>query len=177
MTKTSTRESGFTLLELLLVIGVAALLLIGGIATYRMVSDGNKTTDATRMLLSIRQAAQTMSQQQGGTYTGITFTTTPATPDSPLVGAGVLASGQRNPFAGNINITAPSATQSQIQFTNLPKSACIRLMQAITNPNELVSVAGTSGAAITGANLPVQASAAATSCNNAAANTVTWIFP
>lgn len=183
MTKTitKTRESGFTLLELLLVIGVAALLLIGGIATYRLVSEGNKTTDTTRLLLTIRQQTQTMAQQQGGSYTGLTYNTTTPDANNPLVVAGTLINQQRNPFAGNIVIDVSGANDINlsVQFTNIPKPACVRLMQAMTNPSEVVSV-GTATATYTSAGatpqIPVSVANATAACNQTA-NNITWIFP
>lgn len=181
-TRTTTNQSGFTLLELLLVIGVAALLLIGGIATYRLVSEGNRTTESTRMMLTIRQQGQVMAQQQGGLYTGLTFTSTPATPNSPFVSAGVLTSGQRNPFNGDITIAPTNASGVaddglSVTFANLPRSACTKLFLSITNPAEIVSVSANGGSARIAANSPnaINATNAGTDCNTDS-NTVEWIL-
>ena len=181
MTKTITqnRESGFTLLELLLVIGVAALLLIGGIATYRLVSDGNKTTEATRLLLTLRQELQTMGQQQGGTYNGLGYTSTSNVQTQPLVASGVLRLNQRNPFNGNIIVTPQTSAEGvtdgnvDVEFGNISKPACIKLVQAINTANEVVtiSVAGTSVGT-----LPVTAANATSACTGSV-NIITWRFP
>lgn len=181
-TTTYKNESGFTLLELLLVIGVAALLLIGGIATYRLVSDGNKATEASRLLLTLRQEAQTMAQQQGGNYAGITFastdTTTPST--SPFVIGGILRSQQRNPFNGNITIApvAPANQQVTIVFENVSQASCVKLMQAINAPNDLISVgtATRTFSSATAGDIPVTAANAAAACNQSV-NTITWTLP
>ena len=171
------RESGFTLLELLLVIGVGALLLIGGIATYRLVSDGNKATEATRLLLTIRQETQTMAQQQGGNYTGTTFDTADGTTATgPLIGSGTLRAGQRNPFNGNI-VIAPIGTSSEnvtVQFTGISQSGCSKLVQAVNNANEVVSITTTAGGEIT--TFPITAAIAAGACQ-AGNNDLTWRFP
>jgi prepilin-type N-terminal cleavage/methylation domain-containing protein len=173
------RESGFTLLELLLVIGVAALLLIGAIATYRLVTDGNKTTDSIRLLLTIRQETQTMSQQQGGTYTGITYTSTTAdaTGTTPLVSAGVLHSQQRNPFNGDILINPKDNTATAdnitVEFDNVSQSGCIKLVSAINTPNEIISVSTPNKTLTT---FPVITSDAATACASPT-NNITWQFP
>lgn len=181
----SRREGGFTLLELLLVIGVAALLLIGGIATYRLVSDGNKTTETTRLLLTVRQEANAMAQQQNGVYTGIAFTgAAGADTASPLVTGGVLRSGQHNPFNGTMVITpTPDAggvadANLEVTFNSLPQSACTKLMQAINNPSEVVSVQANGGTVYAGATLPVTSANAGAACNlTTATNTITWVFP
>lgn len=179
MTKTqSRREGGFTLLELLLVIGVAALLLIGGIATYRLVSDGNKTTEATRLLLTIRQESQVIAQQQGGKYDDIEFDSTASNTSSPLVITGVLRDQQRNPFNGDIFIdpvTSPAGLS--VTFTNVSQSACLKMMQAVNNPTEVISVgAGTTTYTAASGDLPMTAADAATACNQPL-NEVEWIFP
>jgi len=181
MTKTTSRQNGFTLLELLLVIGVAALLLIGGIATYRLVSEGNKATEAQRQLLTLRQEVQTMAQQQGGNYAGVTFDSTVSNTSSPLVTAGVLRDQQRNAFNGAIIITpqnAPANDQISIEFQNVSQAACIKMMQAINNANEVISV-GTATAtylAATAGAFPITAVAASAACNQSV-NTITWTLP
>lgn len=178
MTKTITqnRESGFTLLELLLVIGVAALLLIGGIATYRLVSDGNKATETTRLLLTIRQETQAMAQQQGGIYTGIVFDSATASTTSPLIVGGILRDQQRNPFNGTIKID-PVANGLQVALGQISKSACIKVIQSINNPNEVVSVgAGSASYSAAAGTIPVTAANAAAACS-APTNVITWVFP
>lgn len=175
----SRREGGFTLLELLLVIGVAALLLIGGIATYRLVSDGNKATEATRLLLTLRQEAQVMAQQQGGNYEGIEFDSATDSSSSPLVVSGILRNNQRNPFNGVIYIepTGTGNVNLQIDFENITQAACVRLVQAVNNPNDVreVSVNGTTIAS-TASDFPINAADAASACADTA-STVSWTFP
>jgi len=179
-TTNANRESGFTLLELLLVIGVAALLLIGGIATYRLVSDGNKSTEATRLLLTLRQETQTMAQQQGGNYAGIEFDTTDGTAATgPLITSGTLRAGQRNPFNGNIVVKSEASDANvSVQFTNLSQAGCSKLAQAVTNNNEVVSVAvGKDGGAGTALTFPINASTVATACSGGTTYGITWQFP
>ena len=57
-------ERGFSLLELLLVIGVGALLLLAGLATYRIVTQGNNITEAQRLLNATKIGIQTLYQNQ-----------------------------------------------------------------------------------------------------------------
>lgn len=179
-TMNNNRESGFTLLELLLVIGVAALLLIGGIATYRLVSDGNKTTEATRLLLTLRQETQTMAQQQGGNYTGIAFDSTvdDTASTTPLVASGTLRNQQRNPFNGNIKVEAATNNTTddnvKITFGNISRSGCGKLVSAINNPNEIISVTVNGAGALT--TFPVTAANASAACTQAL-NTIIWQFP
>lgn len=137
----SRREGGFTLLELLLVIGVAALLLIGGIATYRLVTEGNRATDATRLLLTLRQEATTMAQQNGGDYTGITYdTAADSAANNVFVASGILRVAQNNPYNGPINIAPNGTNQVDITFDQVTKPGCIKMFSAINNPSEIASI-------------------------------------
>jgi type II secretory pathway pseudopilin PulG len=173
----SRREGGFTLLELLLVIGVAALLLIGGIATYRLVSDGNKATEATRLLLTLRQEAQVMAQQQGGTYTGIVYSTAVTDPNNVFVATGILRDQQNNPFNGpiTINVNAADPALLDIAFDNVSRPGCVKLFTSITNPNEIDSVSVNGGAAqlANAVPSPLTAINAATQCT-LAVNRIVW---
>lgn len=160
MTKmTSGRQSGFTLLELLLVIGVAALLLIGGIATYRLVSEGNKATEATRMLLTLKQEAMVLAQQSDTGYTGVDIDT--------LVAVGALRSNtQLNPYNGAIEVAG--AATFTVTFQNVTRAGCIKLMTAINNPNEVLTVNGVAP--------PITPAAATAACGDGA-NAMVWVFP
>ena len=57
-------QSGFSLLELLLVVGVGALLLLAGLATYRLVSEGNNVNAATQMLNTLKAIHTSSSQEE-----------------------------------------------------------------------------------------------------------------
>jgi prepilin-type N-terminal cleavage/methylation domain-containing protein len=179
-TITANRQSGFTLLELLLVIGVAALLLIGGIATYRLVSDGNKTTEATRLLLTLRQETQTMAQQQGGNYTGIAYVSSSTDTTTPLVVSGTLRAGQRNPFNGNIKIDPATGTVAEdnvtVEFDGISQAGCTKLVTAINSPNDVVSVK-VEGADV-GPTVPYTAAQASAACGaTAGVKDMIWQFP
>lgn len=177
--KNSTTQSGFTLLELLLVIGVAALLLIGGIATYRLVTEGNRATEATRLLLTIRQQAQVLAQQQNGAYTGMDFDSATSNTASPFVASGTLRDQQRSPFNGNITITPTNALgvnddTLQVVMDNIPRSACTKMFLAVTAPTDIVSVNGSLSDDGSGGN-NITAANAATACAGET-NTLTWVF-
>ena len=64
MKTAQSNEKGFSLLELLLVIGVGALLLLAGLATYRIVTQGNNISEAIRLLNSAKIGMQTLYQNQ-----------------------------------------------------------------------------------------------------------------
>ncbi len=124
------RQAGFTLLELLLVVGVGSLLLIGGIATYRLVTEGNKVSEATRLLLQIKQEAQTLYSNQQD-YNGLS--------NAVLQGLGVLPDSGNHPFNGAITVV-PNGTQFDVTFAAIPGSACVKLGRAITDPDDVAAL-------------------------------------
>lgn len=50
MTRTYNRRNGFMLLELLLVVGIAAILIISGVTTYNLVNRSNRINNAVKLV-------------------------------------------------------------------------------------------------------------------------------
>ena len=124
-------QSGFSLLELLLVVGVGALLLLAGISTYRLVTSGNSVNDATRLLTTIKTETQRIYQGQAQ-YTGLNnalLNNAGAFPSGVVDGAGQ----PKHSWGNNIDVAvsnAPANDQFTITFTNIPAEACIKVGQA-----------------------------------------------
>lgn len=125
-------ESGFSLLELLLVVGVGALLLLAGIATYRLVTQGNDVNDAVRVLTTIKSQTQKAYQGQNG-YGGAGTDLVPTLRAMQAFPAGVLDSDPadprpRHPWGDLIEIVSALDTRSfELRFLNVPTDACISL--------------------------------------------------
>lgn len=126
------KQSGFTLLELLLVVGVGALLLIGGIATYRLVVEGNKVSEATRLLLRIKSEAQNLYANQAD-YNGLN--------NALLQNLDVLPPSSDHPFNDAITVQpANGNAQFSVTFANVPETACVKLGRQITDPDDVDSL-------------------------------------
>ncbi|MCB9979184.1 MAG: prepilin-type N-terminal cleavage/methylation domain-containing protein [Rhodospirillales bacterium] len=125
-------ESGFSLLELLLVVGVGALLLLAGIATYRLVTQGNDVNDAVRVLTTIKSQTQKAYQGQNG-YGAAGTDLVPILVAMQAFPAGVLDSTDtpRHPWGDTIVIESSTVTGDtrsfDLTFTNVPSDACINL--------------------------------------------------
>jgi type II secretory pathway pseudopilin PulG len=146
-------EAGFTLLELLLVVGVGALLLIGGIATYRLVSEGNKVTDTARLVMTIRNEAQNLAQGQG--YDGV---------QQALVQAKVINDPQRNPFGGTIQVSGGDTLT--ITADQVPQNACRKLAMTIKDQ----------GVKLNGSEAPQTLAETSGACGGDS-NNMAWEFP
>ena len=127
-------QAGFSLLELLLVVGVGALLLLAGIATYRQVVEDNKVNNATRILTIIKSEVQRAYQGQPDYGTG-DITTVLA--DMEAYPAGVLdsAGAPKHPWGGNITVAGAGATFA-ITFAALDKATCIELGSSLSADND-----------------------------------------
>lgn len=121
-------EKGFSLLELLLVVGVGALLLLAGIATYRLVTQGNNVNDAVRTLTTIKQQTQRAFQGQPNYGTADLVPTLVAMNAFP---AGVLDTSLTppqpiHPWGAPIAIAGNTQTFT-VTFTAVPSDSCIQL--------------------------------------------------
>ena len=129
MTTLSQNENkkGFSLLELLLVVAVGAVLILAGLAAYRLVTENNNVNDAVRLLNTLKQQTQRAYQSEGDYGVGDLvpiMTDLRAFPSGVLNGAGV----PQHPFGGNITIVG--ANQSfVITFEGIERSACMQLGQ------------------------------------------------
>jgi prepilin-type N-terminal cleavage/methylation domain-containing protein len=172
------QEKGFSLLELLLVIGVGALLLLAGLATYRIVTQGNNVSSAVRLLNSSKIGIQTLYQNQS------TYGSTGADLSVIAAQAGVFparnvidsATGQiRDPWGNDIvlEVGAADAATFVITLVNLPQEACVQLGTAFTPSSDSdfldVTIQGDVYADPTVAD-------AQSSCEAGATNTVAWTF-
>ncbi len=173
------KESGFSLLELLLVVGVGALLLLAGIGTYQLVTSGSTSNEAIRLIATVKQQTQRAFQGQqtygaAGANLVPTLIAMQAFPSGVVNPAGTAAI---DPWGGTMTITAAGAGGANfaIALPTVPTSACIQIGTAFTeNDTDFVSlvVGGTTfnvGNPISTANLT-------TACSSAANVTMTWTF-
>ncbi len=126
--KQTADQKGFSLLELLLVVAVGAVLILAGLAAYRLVSENNNVNEALRLLNTLKQQIQTAYQGEGE-YSGdvlITLRDLRAFPAGVLNAAGDTAN---HPFGGTITFAVDDQT-FDINYNGIRRSACIAIGQA-----------------------------------------------
>jgi prepilin-type N-terminal cleavage/methylation domain-containing protein len=178
-TQRRSSTSGFSLLELLLVVAVGAVLILAGLGAYRLVSENNNTNQATRLLTTLKQQVQQSYQGQSSYGSGniigdmASLHALPSDLGTNGTGSSMTAKGQ----FGEIELVG-AGNNFQIVFNNVPKGACVRLAQQYTpqNANDFVSldVGGTSfGQSSTNM---TQATFLSTCSEQGANNKMTWTF-
>ncbi len=173
------KQQGFTLLELLLVVGIAAILIVAGITTYNLVNKSNQINEATRLVNTLMDQTRRMSSGTG-TYVGALEDALWNTGSVPARYRGAtVAIGITSPFDQTAAAVAvvPAGGGANFQLTmQIPPAYGAELAQNF-NPaqsNDLVSVQVCGGAALTAATVngnPALMSAAtiSTRCGNAMA--------
>jgi len=162
------RARGFSLLELLLVVGVGAVLILAGLSAYRLVSESNASTQGIRQLQTLKQQVQQAYQGEPG-YGTTAAADMVATlnnmrmlpPDMPVVGTTM-----RNGFGDTTTIVTGALVSGNaatfiITFNGVGTSGCNK-MGVIFNPqtsSDFVSLkvtptSGGAAATFDGTNLP-----------------------
>lgn len=168
------KEGGFSLLELLLVVGVGALLLLAGIATYRLVTQGTSVNEAVRVLTTIKEKTQRAFQGQRGYGTPGTDLV-PTLVTMKAFPAGVLDANDlpRHSWGGEIGISVNNNPQQfDITFNGVPTDACVNLGTTFDADDTDFVQLSIGGSQVMG---QLNATALASACNQAS-NDVTWTF-
>jgi prepilin-type N-terminal cleavage/methylation domain-containing protein len=169
---TKTNEKGFSLLELLLVVAVGAVLILAGLAAYRLVTENNNVNEATRLVNILKQQTQRAFQNQA------TYGTADIVPI--LINLRAFPAGSLNaagtpvhPFGnGDIDVLGVSDTFT-ITFSDLDTSACIQVFNETTDSDfNGLEIGGATLAAVD----PEDIVEINTACAGAATVNVEWSF-
>ncbi len=96
-------NKGFTLLELLLVVGIAAILIVAGITTYNLVTRGNQVNEAVRLVNTLADQTRRLYSSQS------TYGTSATNIEAALYNAGSVPSRYISATAGVITSPFSSA--------------------------------------------------------------------
>lgn len=170
---------GFSLLELLLVVGVGAVLILAGLGAYRLVVEGNAATQGIRQLQTLKQQVQQAYQNDTGYGTSATANLLPTLqsmrmlPPDMTPNAATGAVSLRNGFNSTTTVAAGATVATfRITFNGVGASACNKMGTAFSTTTSADFVGVTIGATILTA--PTVATLA-TACANDT-NTMVWEF-
>lgn len=133
---------GVTLLEIMLVLAIAAMIIVMSVRYYQSASASQQANTVLQMIQGITSAADGMAQS-AGSYVSVTAANiTPLMPNNSLA----------TPWGVPVALSAPSATGYTVTFASIPAAVCIKVSSTLAaNPkynNALTTTAacGTSGA-------------------------------
>ena len=168
------RNKGFTLIEVLIVLGIAAIVAAAAYFTYNSVRTTNDANEEIRNLDIIRSGIQNMYASQRD-YTGLTLAlvSNSGIVPSNLVGAGTGAIQNKWGNAYTITATGPDSGPSKSfgVTTTVPKNACEKVSQGLVAAWDYVDVNG-EVARPWATNTPVDATSILTGCSAGGATVV-----
>jgi hypothetical protein len=163
------KAKGFSLIELLLVLGVLAILLVAAFVVYPQVRDRNQANTEASNLTSIKAGVNNLYASKGGNYTGLTSGVANQArvfPASMNQGTYTSAAPITSSWGGNVSVAANGATtiantpngviaanrSFTITYESVPAGVCLPLVSAASNNFQGVLVGGTSVLTSTGFN-------------------------
>ena len=172
-------KKGFSLLELLLVLGIIAALVVAAFIVYPKVQASQRAQAESNNIATIQAGVKAL-YTSASSFTGLTNTVAVQAkifPDNMLSGSGTAAK-PINAFKGNVTLaataTGPSSaagTSFTITYDNVPAAECVKIATAAAG-NFYITTVGTKVVKAAGGTLDVAATAAA--CTNATSNTLVF---
>lgn len=168
-------KRGYTMVEMLLFIAVAAVLGIGAVTLYGKSLGAAKETQATQQVAqvvkSVRQlyASDGTYGSSGGTSLNSGLINSRSLPDGMInTASGTI----RHAFGDPITVTG-FADRFTIQMAAVPQDGCAKLLTSLLAAGDLISLQIGSGGALTP---PLTAGQVITDCSTASASNVTLTY-
>lgn len=143
------KAKGFSLIELLLVLGVLAILLVAAFVVYPQVRDRNQANAEVSNLTAIKANITNLYASKGGNYAGLTnlvANRARAFPSS-MNGGDFATSTPTVTSAWGQNVTAVASSGAaprtfEITYTNVPAGVCLGLVSGAAGNFQDITVGG-----------------------------------
>ena len=165
-------NKGFTLIEILLVVGFIAIAAIGVYFVYNKVQVGNQANTEARNIDTLRAGITSMykATRNYSTVNNLVVNQARITPDN-MREAGAATNVITNSFGGNVTIAPATlgngggtANGFSIRYENVPGAVCSKLVSGAGSQFNQVTVAGTVVKTF-GNNTPLEVEKAAAACD------------
>lgn len=158
--KTTNKEAGVTLMELIAALAVMAVIIVGALSLYNSATSSQASTQLIQDVTALRSAVKQLWMGQGTYGTASLNATLIKANRIPTTIITDAATGTlTHSLNGTITVTG-ATTQFTVELTNIPIAVCVSLM---TSAQGWVSVDGPGSA--TAATPPVTPTAAAADCD------------
>lgn len=142
-------KKGFSLLELLLVLGIIAALIVAAFIIYPKVQDANKSSAEARNISAIYAGVKSL-YSGSSTYKGLDDTLAYKAkiyPDNMVIGNGTSFV---NSYSGSVSVESSSNTSVgeddsgfRIKYTLLPSASCAKIVAAVSHDFYEINANGT----------------------------------
>lgn len=165
------KAKGFSLIELLLVLGVLAILLVAAFVVYPQVRDRNQANAEVSNLTAIKANVTNLYASKGGNYAGLTNTVAVQArvfPSNMTTSTGSTSSTANSAWGGTVAVVAAgTGTSANREFTvtysTVPSGVCLGLVSGAAGNFKQIRVGSTD--VMTGTPASFQPATAATACN------------
>lgn len=135
---------GVTLLEIMLVLAIAAMIIVMSVRYYQSASSSQQANSVLNQVLAITAAADSLSQSSGSYQVANISTTTlePLLPNGPNAFI--------TPWGTNITIGSPQANSYPVTIPDVPSGVCPLLVSKLNTNNHYSSLSPATPDACTG---------------------------
>lgn len=146
----SKNKKGFSLIEMLLVLGVLAVLLVAAFVVYPRVRDASRANNEVANLTAIKASINNLYATKGGNYTGLnTGVANQARAFPASMNSGTYTAGQAitSSWGGDVTIVEVAATNARsfgLSYAGVPEGVCLGLVSGAAGNFSDVKVGGTS---------------------------------
>lgn len=141
MKKLAKSVLGVTLLEIMLVLAIAAMVIVMSVRYYQSANASQQANNALNMIQGISAAADSLAQGSGSYVTGGVSTATV----QRLMPSNTLTS----PWGSAITVTAGSATQYTVTIPSTPPNVCPLIVSRLGASPKFTAVTACSATATT----------------------------
>lgn len=135
--------SGVTLLEIMLVLAIAAMVIVMSVRYYQSATAGSQANSAVMQVQAIFAAADSLAQSAGGDYSAAGVSVASLTPMLPGT-AFVL------PWGSTITMGVPTATSVLLTMPSVPSTQCTLIRNRLSSNNRFsLSACGAGATTIT----------------------------
>lgn len=142
------KEKGFSLLELLLVLGIIAALIVAAFIVYPKVKSSQSVDAEAKNIATIRSGILALYAAQAnitGNVTNSVAINANIFPDNMLVKSGGTVTDVLNSFGGKVTLSTTNWASFNkivvnIKYDNVPKDICVKLVTAVGPTMEIVAV-------------------------------------
>ncbi len=142
------RRKGFSLLELLLVLGIIAALIVAAFIVYPKVRTSQIVDAEAKNIATIRSGILALYASQAnitGNVTNSVAINANIFPDNMLVKSGGTVTDVVNSFGGKVTLSTTNWVSFgkivvNIRYDNVPKDVCVKLVTAVGSTMEMIQV-------------------------------------